>query len=77
MLLFHQLRAHMLFVVNNLQHYLMVDVIESQYSQLLSRLDRSTNFEEIRHAHDLFVNSVVAFTFVRNDTLSQVWTLPN
>jgi len=69
-----QLRAHMLFVVNNLQHYLMVDVIESQYSQLLSRLDRSTNFEEIRHAHDLFVNSVVAFTFVRNDTLSQCLT---
>jgi len=67
----HQLRAHMLFVVNNLQHYLMVDVLEAQYSQLIGRLDRSTNFEEIRHAHDVFVNSVVAFTFVRNETISQ------
>ena len=68
---FCQVRAHMLFVVNNLQHYLMVDVLESQYSVLLSSLDNSSNFEEIRHAHDVFLSAIVAYTFVRNETVSQ------
>ncbi len=61
-----QLRSHMMFVVDNLQHYLMADVLESQCSLLHKKLDESTNFEELRHAHDVFLNSIVAHTFVNN-----------
>ena len=69
-----QLRTHMIFVVDNLQYYLMADVLESQFSQLLTRLNQSTNFEELRHSHDIFLSSVVSNTFVNNKPVNQCLT---
>ena len=56
----------MIFVVDNLQHYLMADVLESQYSMLIKKLDQSTNFEEIRHSHDVFLSTITSHTFINN-----------
>ena len=64
----------MAFVVDNLQYYLMADVLESQFSQLLERLDQSTNFEELRHSHDIFLASIVSNTFVNNKPVNQCLT---
>ena len=69
-----QLRTHMAFVVDNLQYYLMADVLESHFSQLLERLDQSTNFEELRHSHDIFLASIVSNTFVNNKQVNQCLT---
>jgi hypothetical protein len=44
----------------------MADVLESQFSVLLKRIDASANFEELRLAHDVFLNSVTAHTFINN-----------
>jgi hypothetical protein len=44
----------------------MADVLESQYATLLKKIDSSTNFEELRHAHDVFLTSVTAHTFINN-----------
>jgi gamma-tubulin complex component 4 len=69
-----QLRCHMMFVVDNLQYYLMADVLESQFSLLLERLKQSTNFEELRHSHDIFLSSVISNTFVNNKPVNQCLT---
>ena len=61
-----QLRTHMIFIVDNLQHYLMADVLESQYSMLIKKFDQSTNFEEIRHSHDVFLSTITSHTFINN-----------
>ena len=65
-----QLRTHMIFIVDNLQHYLMADVLESQYSMLIKKLDQSTNFEEIRHSHDVFLSTITAHTFINNKSVN-------
>ena len=64
-----QLRTHMIFIVDNLQHYLMADVLESQYSMLIKKLDQSTNFEEIRHSHDVFLSTITSHTFINNKSV--------
>ena len=69
-----QLRNHMMFVVDNLQYYLMADVLESQFCLLMNRLDHSTTFEEWRHAHDIFLSSVISNTFVNNQPVNQCLT---
>merc|ERR1719412_1634029 len=65
-----QLRTHMIFIVDNLQHYLMADVLESQYSMLIKKLDQSTNFEEIRHSHDVFLSTITSHTFINNKSVN-------
>ena len=42
----------------------MADVLESQFSLLLQKIDLSNNFEELRLAHDVFINAVTAHTFI-------------
>ena len=44
----------------------MADVLESQFSLLLQKIDLSNNFEELRLAHDVFINAVTAHTFINN-----------
>ncbi|KAL8582321.1 hypothetical protein ACOMHN_037078 [Nucella lapillus] len=44
-----QLRHHMSFLVDNLQYYLQVDVIESQYGQLLETISSTRDFEAVLH----------------------------
>ncbi|TRY67652.1 hypothetical protein TCAL_05867 [Tigriopus californicus] len=66
-----QLRTHMMFVVDNLQQYFMADVLETQFSVLLKKLDQSTNFEELRQAHDIFLTAVSTQTFIDNNAVAQ------
>ena len=69
-----QLRTHMIFIVDNLQHYLMADVLESQYSMLMKKLDHSTNFEEIRYSHDVFLSTIISHTFINNKSVNHCLT---
>jgi gamma-tubulin complex component 4 len=34
------------------------------------KLDQSTNFEEIRHSHDIFLTTIMAHTFINNKSVN-------
>ncbi|ESN90925.1 hypothetical protein HELRODRAFT_182517 [Helobdella robusta] len=60
-----RLRNHMAFIVDNLQYYLQVDVIESQFSILFDKIQSSKiDFEEMLLAHETFLNSLLAQSFI-------------
>uniref|UniRef100_A0A3B4A9G3 Gamma-tubulin complex component n=1 Tax=Periophthalmus magnuspinnatus TaxID=409849 RepID=A0A3B4A9G3_9GOBI len=59
-----RLRNHMAFLIDNLQYYLQVDVLESQFSQLLTQINSTRDFESIRLAHDHFISNLLAQSFI-------------
>ena len=59
-----QTRTHMAFLVDNLQYYLMADVLE--ISNVVVKLTNSTSFVEIRTNHDQFLISVETSVFLKN-----------
>ncbi|XP_070541864.1 gamma-tubulin complex component 4-like [Ptychodera flava] len=61
--IFH-LRRHMAFLVDNLQYYLLVDVLETQFTQLVEKIDSTRDFETIRLAHDQFLTSLLGQSFL-------------
>jgi len=65
-----QLRTHMAFLVDNLQYYLQVDVIESQYKILMDKINSTKDFEAAKLAHEQFLSSLLAQSFVHMRTVS-------
>ncbi|KAL7306523.1 hypothetical protein TKK_0001219 [Trichogramma kaykai] len=59
-----QLRNNLIFIIDNLQYYLQVDVIESQYAIMENSLKNTKNFEEVQKAHALFLHNVMSRTFL-------------
>ena len=62
-----QTRQHMIFLVDNLQYYLMADVLDTQISGLKTRLSKTTSFEDVKNFHDQFVTGVQASLFLFNE----------
>ena len=67
----HQLRAHMAFLVNNLQYYLHVDVLESEHSRLQAAVAAAEDYEQLRHAHDCFLTAVSSQCFLQSAPVSK------
>ncbi|XP_043194163.1 gamma-tubulin complex component 4-like [Amphibalanus amphitrite] len=67
----HQLRAHMSFLVNNLQYYLHVDVLESEHSRLQAAVAAAEDYEQLRHAHDCFLTAVSSQCFLQSAPVSE------
>ncbi|XP_074651183.1 gamma-tubulin complex component 4-like [Tubulanus polymorphus] len=65
------LRYHMAYLLDNLQYYLQVDVIESQYSILLGKIEATHDFEAIRLAHDQFLAALLVQSFLHMKTVSR------
>lgn len=65
------LRNRLMFLVDNLQYYLQVDVLESQYTLLLSAVQATKDFEQIQKAHTLFQANILSQTFLLTDKVSQ------
>jgi len=61
-----QTRQHMTFLVDNLQYYLMADILDTQVSALTTKLANSTSFEDVRNFHEQFLNQVQASIFLHN-----------
>lgn len=59
-----QLRNNLMFVINNLQYYLQVDVLESQYTIMENTMKNTRDFEEIQRAHSIFLANVISQTFL-------------
>ncbi|CAN7948526.1 unnamed protein product, partial [Ixodes pacificus] len=53
------LRSHMAHLLDCLQYYLQVDVIESQLVRLLQQIGQMRDFEAIQHAHHSFLASLL------------------
>ncbi|XP_050294473.1 gamma-tubulin complex component 4 isoform X3 [Anthonomus grandis grandis] len=58
------LRHTLMFLVNNLQYYMQVNVIESQFSTLLKAVESANEFEDIIKIHHDFVTNLLSKTFV-------------
>ncbi|XP_015187004.1 PREDICTED: gamma-tubulin complex component 4 [Polistes dominula] len=59
-----QLRNNLIFIVDNLQYYLQVDVLESQYAIMESNVKNTKNFEDVQKAHSIFLANVMSQTFL-------------
>lgn len=55
-----QLRSHMAHLLDSLQYYLQVDVIESHLGRLLSQVKDTRDFEAIQHLHNSYLASLLA-----------------
>ncbi|XP_021925023.1 gamma-tubulin complex component 4 isoform X3 [Zootermopsis nevadensis] len=63
------LRSRLMFLVDNLQYYLQVDVLESQYTMLLSAVQATKDFDQIQKAHTLFQANILSQTFLLADKI--------
>ncbi|KAJ4427759.1 hypothetical protein ANN_25412 [Periplaneta americana] len=61
------LRNRLMFLVDNLQYYLQVDVLESQFALFQSAVQATKDFEEIQKAHALFQANILSQTFLLFD----------
>lgn len=68
-----QFRNDLMFLVNNLQYYLQVDVLESQFSILMNTVTDSKDFEHIQKAHTIFQANMLSMCFllVKQDGISK------
>ena len=59
-----QFRNKLMFLIDNLQYYLQVDVLESQFSILMDKIEDSKDFEHIQRAHTIFQANVLGLCFL-------------
>ncbi|XP_044006159.1 gamma-tubulin complex component 4 isoform X2 [Aphidius gifuensis] len=59
-----QLRNNLIFILDNLQYYLQVDVLESQYTVMENCIKNTKNFEDIQTAHSIFLANIMSQTFL-------------
>jgi gamma-tubulin complex component 4 len=57
------LRSRMSFVVDNLQYYLKIDVLESQFKTMLEAIESVRDFDSLCAAHDEFLSQLMILTF--------------
>lgn len=67
-----QLRNKMLFLIDILQYYLQVDVVEAQFSILISTIQHTKDFDQIIRAHNLFLGNILSLSFLLNSNSSPV-----
>ncbi|XP_068150690.1 LOW QUALITY PROTEIN: gamma-tubulin complex component 4 homolog [Drosophila tropicalis] len=60
-------RNHLLFFLDNIQFYIQVDVLESQFSIIMKVIKSGADFEEIQRAHTVFLANVLSQCFLLSD----------
>ncbi|XP_054711402.1 gamma-tubulin complex component 4-like [Uloborus diversus] len=68
-MLLWQLRSHMSFLIDNFQYYILVDVLESCFSNLMEKMESVKDFEEIQQYHDRFLCSLTSQCFLELHTV--------
>lgn len=58
------LRNQLMFFIHNLQYYIQVDVIESQFSILMNSISLTNDFEELTRAHNVFQTNILSLCFL-------------
>ncbi|SPP81706.1 gamma-tubulin complex component 4 homolog [Drosophila guanche] len=54
----------LMFFLNNMQYYIQVDVLESQFSILINAIRNKADFEEIQKKHTVFLANVLSQCFL-------------
>ncbi|TPP61261.1 Gamma-tubulin complex component [Fasciola gigantica] len=62
------IRNHMAFIVENLQYYLQVDVIDSQFCHLMDRIQSDQEADLVQVVHEAFVASLQAQSLLFHPT---------
>ncbi|XP_053614341.1 gamma-tubulin complex component 4 isoform X2 [Plodia interpunctella] len=65
-----QLHNKLMFLMDNLQHYLQADVLESNFSRLQAAAARARDFERLKLAHAAFLADVLSQSFLTVTTSS-------
>ena len=58
-------RAKMAFLIDNLQYYLLCDVLEAQYGKLVEAIADSPDYEHVKAAHSEYIQNLVSLSFLR------------
>jgi len=65
------LRNAMSFFIDNFQYYIQIDVLEYKYQQLIRSILSSTDFQQIKHLHELFLADIQTHSFMLLGTAYQ------
>jgi hypothetical protein len=65
------LRNTMSFFIDNFQYYIQIDVLEYKYQQLIRSILSSTDFQQIKHLHELFLADIQTHSFMLLGTAYQ------
>lgn len=69
-----QFRNQLMFLIDNLQYYLQVDVLESQFSILMGAIGETKDFERIQRAHTVFQANVLSLCFLLSNNAPDMTT---
>ncbi|XP_027937265.1 gamma-tubulin complex component 4 homolog [Vigna unguiculata] len=67
-----RVREHMAFLIRNLQFYIQVDVIESQWNILQSHIQESHDFTELVGFHQEYLSALISQTFLDIGSVSRI-----
>ncbi|KAF8392581.1 hypothetical protein HHK36_022926 [Tetracentron sinense] len=67
-----RVREHMAFLIRNLQFYIQVDVIESQWNVLQSRVQDSHDFTELVGFHQEYLSALISQSFLDIGSVSRI-----
>jgi gamma-tubulin complex component 3 len=71
----HTLRNQMIHFVVNLQYYLMFEVIECSWKEMMDSFDAAANLDDLIGAHDAFLGSVLKKALLTRDDAPLLRTL--
>ncbi|KPJ14748.1 Gamma-tubulin complex component 4 [Papilio machaon] len=63
-----QLHNKLMFLMDNLQHYLQADVLESNFSRLMDAVNKTNDFEKLKEAHATFLADILSQSFLTTTT---------
>ncbi|KAH6811180.1 GAMMA-TUBULIN COMPLEX PROTEIN 4 [Perilla frutescens var. frutescens] len=67
-----RIREHMAFLIRNLQFYIQVDVIESQWNVLQAHIQNSHDFTELVGFHQEYLSALVSQSFLDIGSVSRI-----
>lgn len=67
-----RIREHMAFLIRNLQFYIQVDVIESQWNILQSHIQNSHDFTELVGFHQEYLSALISQSFLDIGSVSRI-----
>ncbi|CAF4806339.1 unnamed protein product [Pieris macdunnoughi] len=59
-----QLHNKLMFLMDNLQHYLQADVLETNFSRLMDAVSKTNDFEKLKKAHANFLADILSQSFL-------------
>ncbi|KAL2612318.1 hypothetical protein R1flu_024010 [Riccia fluitans] len=67
-----RVRQHMTYLITNLQFYIQVDVIESQWTLLQERVEASKDFTELARFHQEYLSALISQSFLDIGSVSRI-----